>query len=120
MARHSTEQEDDEELEPREEGPGLVGRLLQRGVAAPNVAMRILAEQMAGWKKDFLGIFQAEIRHFLDRQNAGEEIRKLVDGKRLEVSIRLVEDASPRAAKEKKAPVEKPPAARKPPRAKKR
>lgn len=113
MARHH--EDDDEELEPRDEGPGLVGRLLQRGVAAPNVAMKIFADQMSGWKKDFLGIFQAEIRHFLDRQNAGAEIRKLIDGKRLEVSIRLVDDASLRAPKEKKAP-----AAKKPPRAKKR
>ena len=117
--------EEDEEEAPRDEGPGIVGRLFQRGVAAPNVAMKILAEQMGSWKKDFLGIFQAEIRHFLDRQNAGDEIRKLIDGKRLEVSIRLVDDgASSRAAapaKAKKAPVEKAvPFPKKPPRAKKR
>lgn len=117
---------EEEEEEPRDEGPGIVGRLFQRGVSAPNVAMKILAEQMGSWKKDFLGIFQAEIRHFLDRQNAGEEIRKLIDGKRLEVSVRLVPDDSPRAAasaKEKKpAPVPKATAGfpKKPPRAKKR
>lgn len=121
MARHIDE--DDEDDEPRDEGPGIVGRLFQRGVAAPNVAMKIFAEQMSGWKKDFLGIFQAEIRHFLDRQNAGDEIRKLIEGKKLEVSIRLVDDDAPRAARSK-APAEKPApaatAAKKPPRAKKR
>ena len=95
-----------------ESGRGFVGRRLQRGVAAPNVAMKVLAEQMVGWKKDFLDIFQAEIRHFLDRQNAREEIRKLIEGKRLEVSIRLVDDDAPRATPRAKTLAEKPPAPR--------
>lgn len=120
MARHIDEGDD----EPREEGPGIVGRLFQRGVSAPNVAMKIFAEQMSGWKKDFLGIFQAEIRHFLDRQNAGEEIRKLIEGKKLEVSIRLVDDDDAHRTSKKTSTsvsAEKPAAAaKKPPRAKKR
>lgn len=114
--------DDDDDFEPRDEGPGIVGRLFQRGVSAPNVAMKIFAEQMSGWKKDFLGIFQAEIRHFLDRQNAGEEIRKLIDGKKLEVSIRLVDDDDAPRAKKTAAGAEKaaPASAKKPSRSKKR
>ena len=73
-------------------GVGLVGRLLQRGASAPNVAMKLLADQVSGWKKDFLGIFQAEIRRFFDRQDAGRELQRLIEGKRLEISIRLVDD----------------------------
>ena len=116
MARHIDE---DDEDEPRDDGPGIVGRLFQRGVSAPNVAMKIFAEQMSGWKKDFLGIFQAEIRHFLDRQNAGEEIRKLIEGKKLEVSIRLVDDDDAHKAVKKTATTSAA-TAKKPPRAKKR
>ena len=98
MVRPPFDEEDDDDS-PRDEGPGLVGRLLRTGVAAPNVAMGFLAEQVAGWKKDFLGIFQSEIRRFLDRQDPGEEMRKMIDGKRLELVIRLVDDAPrPRAA----------------------
>lgn len=95
-----------------------MGRLLRTGVSAPNVAMRLLAEQVAGWKKDFLGIFQAEIRHFLDRQDPGAELEKLIKGKRLELSIRLVDDDTP--AKEKRAPASGKPSATKKPHAKKR
>lgn len=100
---------DDED--PPDEGPGLVGRLLRTGVAAPNVAMKVLADQVAGWKKDFLGIFQAEIRRFLDRQDPGRELEKIIKGKRLEVSIRLVDDDRAPAKSEKP---EKAPAAKKP------
>lgn len=96
--------EDDDDVDDEPEGPGLVGRLLRTGAAAPNVAMKLLSEQVAGWKKDFLGIFQAEIRRFLDRQDAGAELRKLIEGKRLEVTIRLVDDSAPAAAPEKHAP----------------
>ena len=109
--------DDDDDGRDRDEGPGLVGRLLQRGVAAPNVAMKMLAEQVSGWKKDFLGIFQSEIRRFLDRQDPGLELRKMIDGKRLEVSVRLVDDDGAQAARakaEKKAPPKPPPPARKP------
>lgn len=107
----------DDEEENRDEGPGLVGRLLRTGVAAPNVAMKVLADQVAGWKKDFLGIFQAEIRRFLDRQDPGAELEKIIKGKRLEVSIRLVDDDRPAAAsKAEKAPA----AVKKPARGKKR
>jgi hypothetical protein len=111
MAR-PTDEDDDESI--RDESPGIMGRLLRTGVSAPNVAMKVLADQVAGWKKDFLGIFQAEIRRFLDRQDPGAELEKLIKGKRLEVSIRLV-DADDAPAKEKK-----PAAAAKKPRAKKR
>lgn len=104
MGRH------DEDDEIPDESPGIMGRLLRTGVSAPNVAMKLLAEQVAGWKKDFLGIFQAEIRRFLDRQDPGSELEKLIKGKRLEVSIRLVA-ADDGPAKEKPA---------KKPRAKKR
>lgn len=108
MGRQTDEEED--------ESPGIMGRLLRTSVSAPNVAMKLLAEQVAGWKKDFLGIFQAEIRRFLDRQDPGSELEKLIKGKRLDVSIRLV-DADDGHAKEKRAPAEKP---AKKPRAKKR
>jgi uncharacterized membrane protein len=84
---------------PPDEGPGLVSRLLRTGVAAPNVAMKVLADQVAGWKKDFLGIFQAEIRRFLDRQNPGADLEKILKGKRLEVSVRLVDDDGPVVSK---------------------
>lgn len=90
-----------------EDGPGLVGRLLQRGAAAPNVAMKLLADQVSGWKKDFLGIFQSEIRRFLDRQDAGRELQRLIEGKRLDISIRLVDDDAPRTPRAAKpTPVE--------------
>ena len=109
-------QTDDEDDEIPDESPGIMGRLLRTGVSAPNVAMKLLAEQVAGWKKDFLGIFQAEIRRFLDRQDPGSELGKIIKGKRLEVSVRLVDDDG--AAREKRAPAAEKPA--KKPRAKKR
>lgn len=114
MARLTDEDEDDT---IRDESPGIMGRLLRTGVSAPNVAMKLLAEQVAGWKKDFLGIFQAEIRRFLDRQDPGSELEKLIKGKRLEVSIRLVDDDGHAKEKRTSAAAEKP---AKKPRAKKR
>lgn len=82
----------DEELEGGE--GGLVGRLLKRGVGAPTAALGYLGEQFAGWKTEFMSIFQSEIRRFLDRVNPSEELHKLIDGKRLEItmSVKLVED----------------------------
>jgi hypothetical protein len=116
MARRDPDEDEDEMLENEDgdEGPGLVGRLFRTGAAAPNVAMKILASQVAGWKKDFLGIFQAEIRRFFDRQDAGAELRRLIEGKRLEVSIRLVDDDGRPAPAPKAPKAEKAPAAAKP------
>lgn len=95
--------DDDDEAAVAPEGPSLVGRLFRTGAAAPNVALGFIADQVSGWKKDFLGIFQSEIRRFLDRQDAGAELRKLIDGKRLEISVRLVDDHRAPAASEKPA-----------------
>ena len=78
-----------------EEGEsGLVGRLFRRSVGAPSAALKGLGEQFNGWKSEFMQIFQAEIRRFLDRIEAGEELKKVIEGKRLEISasIRLVDD----------------------------
>ena len=76
-----------------------MGRLFRTGAAAPNVALGFIADQVSGWKKDFLGIFQEEIRRFLDRQDPGKELRKLIEGQRLEISVRLVaDDGKPKAA----------------------
>ena len=79
---------------------GTVKRLFETGVAAPQLARTYLLEQIAGWKQDFLGIFQAEIRRFLDRIEPNEEVAKLLEGKKIEVKLafRLVddEDAPPR------------------------
>lgn len=108
--------DDDDGTNDEDGGPGLVGRLLQRGAAAPNVAMKLLADQVSGWKKDFLGIFQAEIRRFLDRQDAGRELQRLIEGKRLDISIRLVDDdapARPSKAKRTTDPEPAPPAPKK-------
>jgi hypothetical protein len=87
-----------EEAVPEEEGGGFVrgavGRLLKSSVGAPNAALGYLGEQFAGWKSEFMTIFQTEVRRFLDRVDPGEELKKVIAGRRLEISasIRLVDD----------------------------
>jgi len=106
----------DEELEG--EG-GLVGRLLKRGVGAPTAALGYLGEQFAGWKTEFMSIFQSEIRRFLDRVNPSEELHRLIEGKRLEItmSVKLVQDHEHgRAAAAKASRAEKSAKAEKAPR----
>ena len=84
---------------------GTVKKLFETGVGVPLSARAYLLEQIAGWKTDFLSIFQSEIRRFLDRQNPSEELRKLIAGPKLELSVtmRMVPDdgkaapAAPRA-----------------------
>ena len=83
---------------------GTVKRLFETGVAAPQLARSYLLEQIAGWKQDFLGIFQAEIRRFFDRLEPNTEVAKLLEGKKIEVKLafRLVDDEdspSPRRRK---------------------
>src|SRR5438105_3003348 len=46
---------------------GTVKKLFETGAAAPKAASAYINEQFAGWKNDFLGIFQLEIRRFFDR-----------------------------------------------------
>ena len=94
-ARHEEEEPDESESEGFVRGT--VKRLFETGVAAPVLARTYILEQIAGWKSDFLGIFQSEIRRFLDRQSASEEVAKLIDGKKFElkVSVRLVDDDDP-------------------------
>lgn len=73
---------------------GTVKKLFETGVGVPLSARAYLLEQIAGWKTDFLTIFQSEIRRFLDRQNPSEELRKLIAGHKLELSVtmRMVPD----------------------------
>lgn len=86
---------------------GTVKRLFETGTAAPAFAGRFVQEQMAGWKNDFLAIFQAELRRFFDRVQPAEEVDKLLAGRRVEftVSARLVPDdgGAPRPVRAAKA-----------------
>ncbi len=97
--------DEDEATEGGENDGGIVGRFFKRGVGAPTAALGYLGEQFNGWKSEFMQIFQAEMRRFLDRVNPSEELDKLIAGKRLEISVRLVDDGDrPRAAKTPKPP----------------
>jgi hypothetical protein len=107
MARRRRQHRDEETQDEQEsEGfvRGTVKRLFESGVAAPVAARTYILEQIAGWKSDFLGIFQAEIRRFLDRQSASEELEKLLEGKKIEltVSVRLVDDEDPPPRKKRR------------------
>lgn len=86
----------DDESEAPDEAGTLVGRLLKRGVGAPTAALGYLGEQFAGWKTEFMSIFQSEIRRFLDRVNPAEEMHRLIEGKKLQItmSVKLVDDES--------------------------
>src|SRR3954470_1057531 len=79
---------------------GTVKRLFETSVAAPNAARSYIVEQFSGWKSDFLGIFQSEIRRFFDRLHPAEEAKKLLSGRRLEFTIsfrRRPDDGKPKA-----------------------
>lgn len=95
--------DEEEATEGGENDGGIVGRFFKRGVGAPTAALGYLGEQFNGWKSEFMQIFQTEMRRFLDRVNPSEELDKLIAGKRLEISVRLVDDGGPRAAKAPKA-----------------
>lgn len=103
--------EEDESHPDPSEGEGLlrgtVKRLFETGAAAPKAASLYLAEQFGGWKQDFLGIFQSELRRFLDKQNLSEELRRLLDGQKVELtaSVRLVRDGA--KPEKKPAPAKK-------------
>jgi hypothetical protein len=103
---HRDEETQDEQDSEGSEGfvRGTVKRLFESGVAAPVAARTYILEQIAGWKSDFLGIFQSEIRRFLDRQSASEELEKLLEGKKIElkVSVRLVDDEDPPPRKKRR------------------
>ena len=96
MARR-IDPEEEQAIPGADNDGGLVGRLFKRGVGAPTAALGYLGEQFNGWKSEFMVIFQAEMRRFLDRVNPSEELDKLIAGKRLEISVRLVPDDRPKA-----------------------
>lgn len=101
--------DDENEIPLEDEGfvRGTVKRLFETGTAAPAFAGRFVQEQMAGWKNDFLAIFQGELRRFFDRVHPAEEVDKLLSGRRIEfkVSARLVPDdeGTPRPVRAAKA-----------------
>ena len=100
-------EEDDPEGDPEYEGfvRGTVKRLLETGVAAPTAARTYIVETFASWKTEFLGVFQSELRRYLDRLSPSEEMKKLLEGKRVEfrISARLVDDERPRKSRGKAA-----------------
>ncbi len=83
--------DDDEEYESG------IFRLGKRIFDTPNVARAYLVEQIGGWKTEFLGIFQQEIRRFFDKLHPAEEVRKIMSHGKLEISIRFTPDHAPRA-----------------------
>ncbi len=91
---------EDDDRTPQGFVRGTVKRLFDTGMSAQNVALNYLAEQVGGWKSEFLGIFERELRRFLDRVEPGLELDRLLDGRKLEITatFRLVQDETATSA----------------------